>query len=373
MLRTSDITSGSIDWATVPYCTEEPEVPDKYLVREGDILISRAGSVGASHLVTHVEPAVFASYLIRFQPNDDVSAKYVAYFLCSPIYWRQIADNTAGIAVPNVNASKLERIVLPLAPRGEQDEIVAEIEKQLSRLDEAVAIIRSAKTRLYAYRASVLSAVQTGALCGIDCGNWPTRSIGELATKVQYGSSAKTSATKKEMPVLRMGNIENGELALDDLKYLPADYDEFPALLLETGDLLFNRTNSPELVGKVAIYKGNPTPCSFASYLIRVRFIKEIAPEFVAYVLNSAFGRAWVRSVVSQQVGQANVNGSKLKAFQFRVPPLDLQRELVAEAERHLSLIQQSDAQLSAVALRSVRLRSRLLARAFGSNPEALM
>jgi type I restriction enzyme S subunit len=162
-----------------------------------------------------------------------------------------------------------------------------------------------------------------------------------------------------------MGNIENGELVLDDLKYLPINHDEFPELFLKPGDLLFNRTNSPELVGKVAVYSGNPSPCSYASYLIRLRFNDEVLPEFVAYVLNSPFGRAWVRSVVSQQVGQANVNGSKLKAFQFRLPPTNLQRKLVADAERHLSMVRETETQLAAAERRSERLRGRLLANAF--------
>jgi type I restriction enzyme, S subunit len=255
----------------------------------------------------------------------------------------------------------------------DQEEIVAEIEKQFSRLDEAVANVRSAQAHLSAYRASVLSAVQRGALCGMNCNDWPIRTIGEVATRVQYGSSAKTSAAEKGIPVLRMGNIENGELVLDNLKYLPADHDEFPELFLEMGDLLFNRTNSPELVGKVAVYKGKPSPCSFASYLIRVRFIDDVLPEFASYVLNSPFGRAWVRSVVSQQVGQANVNGSKLKALQIRVPPIEAQRELVAEAERHFSLIRETEAQLAAAGRRSERLRTRLLARALSGKSEVSM
>ena len=199
----------------------------------------------------------------------------------------------------------------------------------------------------------------------MNCNDWPIRTIGEIATRVQYGSSVKTSASEKGIPVLRMGNIENGELALNDLKYLPVDHDEFPELLLDTGDILFNRTNSPQLVGKVAVYQGNPSPCSFASYLIRLRFSNEVVPAFVAYALNSPYGRAWVRSVVTQQVGQANVNGSKLKAFQIRIPSVEAQRELVAEAERHFSLIREMESQLTAAEVRSKGLRNKVLARAF--------
>jgi type I restriction enzyme S subunit len=77
LLRTTDITSGQINWATVPYCSKEPDDLDKYLLKPGDIVISRAGSVGVSYLLTEIDNAVFASYLIRFRPIEPVDKKYV--------------------------------------------------------------------------------------------------------------------------------------------------------------------------------------------------------------------------------------------------------------------------------------------------------
>jgi type I restriction enzyme S subunit len=150
---------------------------------------------------------------------------------------------------------------------------------------------------------------------------WTWASIDEMATVFQYGSSAKTR-DQVEVPVIRMGNIVDGQLVYDGFKYLPLDHDEFPDLFLQPGDLLFNRTNSPELVGKSAVYDGRVTPCSFASYLIRVRF-HLVDARWVSHYLNSGAGRDWVRGVVAQQVGQANVNGTKLKAFAIPVPPAD--------------------------------------------------
>src|ERR1700730_17619974 len=86
-LRTTDITHGRLDWEAVPYCKEEPPRPEQYLLASGDIVISRAGSVGFSYHLIDVEPAVFASYLIRFRPSRLVDGRYVAYFLQSPGYW----------------------------------------------------------------------------------------------------------------------------------------------------------------------------------------------------------------------------------------------------------------------------------------------
>jgi type I restriction enzyme S subunit len=160
------------------------------------------------------------------------------------------------------------------------------------------------------------------------------------------GTSAKTNEDANGIPVLRMGNIKEGSLVFDSLKYLPPDHYEFPELLLKDGDLLFNRTNSAELVGKSAVCRGLPDACSCASYLIRVRQKPEFEPEFLAFYLNSTFGRNWVRSVVSQQVGQANVNGTKLKALEVPVPPLPEQHRIVAEIEKQFT---QLDAGIAAL------------------------
>jgi type I restriction enzyme S subunit len=164
LLRTTDITSGTVNWSNVPYCTEEPENIEKYLVKSGDILISRAGSIGVSYLVNNPERAVFASYLIRFRPKQSMDEKYIYYYLKSPDYWTAIGTSKVGIAVPNVNATKLSQVPIPLASPAQQKLIVAEIEKQFSRLDEAVAALKRIQANLKRYKASVLTAAVEGKL-----------------------------------------------------------------------------------------------------------------------------------------------------------------------------------------------------------------
>jgi len=136
LLRTTDISSGIIDWKSVPYCEEAPEDIGKYLLQKGDILVSRAGSVGISIEIEGDCPkAVFASYLIRFRPLDPISPRYISFYLMSPYYWNSIADNTAGIAIPNVNATKLQSIDIPLPPLREQSRILAKMEQLFCRVN----------------------------------------------------------------------------------------------------------------------------------------------------------------------------------------------------------------------------------------------
>ena len=161
-LRTTDITSGKINWETVPFCQTEPEEVQKYLLKKGDIVISRAGSVGFSYLVKTQTKAVFASYLIRFKPLIDEN--FMSYFLKSPSYWSQISEKSLGIAVQNVNATKLKEIPINLPPLAEQHRIVAKIEELFSELDNGVAQLRQVQAQLKSYRQSVLKHAFEGKL-----------------------------------------------------------------------------------------------------------------------------------------------------------------------------------------------------------------
>lgn len=194
---------------------------------------------------------------------------------------------------------------------------------------------------------------------------WRLAKVADLASLVQYGSSSKTSEVETGIPVLRMGNIVDGRLIFEPLKYLPQEHDEFPELLLKPGDVLFNRTNSPELVGKTAVYSAeHPAPCSFASYLIRLR-LRDYEPRLLSAYLNSGHGRAWIRSCVSQQVGQANVSGGKLRELEVPVPPLPEQRRIVAKLEALQTRSRRAREALDAVPPLLEKLRQSILAAAF--------
>lgn len=161
-LRTTDITSGDVDWATVPYCNIQKTDKEKYLLKDGDVVISRAGSVGYSYLLRNPKPSVFASYLIRFRPL--ISAEYFSYFLKTPAYWEAISEQSLGIAVQNVNATKLAEIEIPIAPASEQARIVEKLEELLSDLDAGVAELKAAQRKLAQYRQSLLKAAVDGTL-----------------------------------------------------------------------------------------------------------------------------------------------------------------------------------------------------------------
>nr|WP_255199441.1 restriction endonuclease subunit S [Vibrio vulnificus] len=174
---------------------------------------------------------------------------------------------------------------------------------------------------------------------------WVWATIDQLALNKRYGSSSKTNDDSSGVPVLRMGNIQDGKLDYGNLKYLPIDHKEFPELLLQDGDLLFNRTNSAELVGKTAVYRDIGKPVSYASYLISVTFSKYVLPEIVAHYINSVLGKKWIAEVMNQTAGQANVNGTKLGELAIPLAPFVEQVEIVQKVTNEFeSIDQQSEA-----------------------------
>ncbi|MFA6917192.1 MAG: restriction endonuclease subunit S [Parachlamydiales bacterium] len=194
---------------------------------------------------------------------------------------------------------------------------------------------------------------------------WVWASVDQLTAEQKYGSSSKTNEDSTGVPILRMGNIQDGDLDFSNLKYLPADHDEFPGLYLQDGDLLFNRTNSPELVGKTAVYRSQLSPCSFASYLISVRFCESYIPELASTFINSAYGKHWIKSVVVQQVGQANVNGSKLAALAIPLPPFDEQKVIVSSLHAQTSEIVEQLKNVETSLKQSAAQRKNILRAAF--------
>jgi type I restriction enzyme, S subunit len=374
------------------------------------IIVGRKGNVGAVHYSTVPCWPIDTAYFV--EPPVGHSPAYYRYLLSS----LNLVRLDKSTAIPGLSRDDYNAVKVAVHAPARQVEVVAEIEKQFSRLDEAVANLQRVKANLKRYKASILKAAVEGRLVETEASlarregrtyetgeqllqrileerrakwalkkkyvepataercliesvaeGWTEATVEQMSQLVEYGSSSKTSDESTGVPVLRMGNIFEGELQFDDLKYLPSDHDEFPKLLLKDSDLLFNRTNSPELVGKIAVFRSKPTNYSFASYLIRVRTLAGALPEFLAAYINSRFGREWVKSVVTQQVGQANVNGTKLQALSVPLPPLAEQSRIVAELDRHLTIIREVEAEVDANLKRAQALRQATLAKAFHS------
>lgn len=193
---------------------------------------------------------------------------------------------------------------------------------------------------------------------------WEETELGMLTEGFQYGTSVKAdSEPSGGIPILRMGNIQDGHLSLEDLKYVPQT-EELRAFRLLRGDVLFNRTNSPELVGKSAVFDID-SEMVFASYLVRFRPIAGAAdPRFICSWLNSSWGRDWAASVRTDGVSQSNINATKLAEMKIPLPPFPEQRRIVAKVEELLSRTNAARERLSRVPVLLKRFRQAVLAAA---------
>jgi len=164
-------------------------------------------------------------------------------------------------------------------------------------------------------------------------GKYSKRRMRDLIGLIQYGTSEKAHDEPSGVPVLRMNNIIGGQLDVSNLKYLHLSRSELEKLKLVDGDILFNRTNSKELVGKCAVFHESGEYV-FASYLIRVRLKPNVAdPDFVAFIINSPIGRRQIDTLSRQIIGQANINTEELKSLEIPLPSLAIQREIMARVK----------------------------------------
>ena len=225
-----------------------------------------------------------------------------------------------GAIFDSISSTELMDTKIPLPPLDVQKQIVEECEKVDAECEKARKEI---EVQQNAIDVIVNSVHESSA--------YPIMAIAEIADSVEYGSSAKSEKQGK-VAVIRMGNIQHGRIDWGDLVYSNND-DEINKYLLKRNDVLFNRTNSPELVGKCGIYLGEH-PAIFAGYLIRINYRSEmINPRYLCHILNSKKVREHGFSVMSKSVNQANINGSLLKQYQIPVPTVEEQNRIIAQIE----------------------------------------
>ena len=378
-LKTGDLNDG--------YVSSIPETITDLALEETSVRLNPVGSVlmamygatigklGILQIAATTNQACCACI-----PYDGVWNKYLFYYLMARR--KAFIKMGEGGAQPNISKEKIVNALIPLPPLAEQKRIVAKIEELLPYIDryekawskledfnkrfpgdmqksllqmaiqgklvdqrpeegtgeELYRQIQSEKQRLVKSgkikKEKPLPEITPDEIPFDIPANWKWVSVGSVCTNIQYGSSQKSSPIGK-IPVLRMGNIQDGRVVYDKLVYT-SDDSEIAKYHLAKNDLLFNRTNSKELVGKTAIYKGE-MPAIYAGYLVRISPIG-LDSDYLNYVMQSKYYWTYCQTVRSDAIGQSNINAEKLKRFQFPLPPLAEQNRIVAKLEELLPL-----------------------------------
>ena len=261
--------------------------------------------------------ACVVSHLAIIQPTDFISPDY--------LYWWSTQFDAARIipdpSYPSIRLQDLGRVKLHLPTLPEQQRIV-----DVLRQAEAVSKAKQSVSEQIDHLVRTAYWEHFGDWYTADCLRDPVR-ISEYVADSQYGVSEAMEGTGAHA-VLRMNSITtSGWLNLSDLKYANLSKKDVDATELKSGDLLFNRTNSKELVGKCAIWRDAKVPFSFASYLIRLRLKEGMLPEYLWATLNSAYGKYRLMNSAKQAVSMANVSPTDLGRITVPLPPPDLQEE----------------------------------------------
>jgi len=382
-------------------------IAPKKVAKDKDILLSVRAPVGPTNICSEI--SCIGRGLTAIRPNDDIPNMFILYYLRS--IEKKIASSGTGSTFEAISKGDIEKIRIPLPPLNEQHRIVSRLEALLAQVNMTKEHLANVPPLMKQFRQSVLVAACSGRLTEdwrrehpevepaselledilqrrLKQADKPTKkqriekiysyreeqdsellppsweyiTLDKLCESFQYGSSKK-SMPEGKIPVLRMGNIQEGEIDWSNLVY-SSNNEEIEKYSLEPETVLFNRTNSPELVGKTAIYRSE-RPAIFAGYLIRINNYDELDSEYLNYCLNTTQAKECCLRVKTDGVSQSNINAQKLGKFEIPFCPLEEQREIVRRVNALLDIVKSIEQRYQKTKTLMDHLTQSLLAKAF--------
>lgn len=390
-------------------------------LKDGDVLFNNTNSpelIGKTAAISSPGDWGFSNHMTRIRFKDDVAPKFAAYqlhFLWMTGYF--LHNCVKHVNQASISSKTLAHAVPFIAPPlDQQKQIVAEIEKQFSRLDEAVANLKRLKANLKRYKAAVLKAAVQGRLVeteanlarreGRSCETgaqllqriletrrsrwqgkgkykepavpdttdlpelpegWVFTSLDSLLREpLRNGHSAKATDDPNGLRVFTLSAVTEGDFSETNTKHTIADRVKVADLWAQPGDIYVERSNTPELVGTARLYRGPKNFAFIPDLLIRVRLCEQVLAEFVEISLLSESGRGYFKSRAQGIAGSMpKIDQSVVERFAIRLPPLAEQRRVATEVDSRLSMAREAVEQIDINLKRAESLRQSLLTSAF--------
>lgn len=305
------------------------------IVKAGDVIYATVRP--SLKRVAWIEPRyddqiASTAFCIVRADGKQAASKFLYFILLSDEVNRKIIEHERGASYPAVTDKDVLNQFVPLPPIDEQEKIAAVLWKIQKAVEIENFIVRNARDlkksllrRLFTHglRGEPLKETEIGPLPN----SWEVVPFEQVLTMAQYGLSLR-GQSEGRYPILRMNCQSDGQVTFDDLQFVDLEEKAFVAYELRDGDLLFNRTNSFELVGRTAIFHSDK-PAVFASYLIRLRLdTEQMIPDFVNHYLNTEGTQQALKLLATRAVSQSNISASKLKTFQIPKPEKAEQRDI---------------------------------------------
>ena len=296
----------------------------RQLVQCNDVLVAtvRPNLNGVALISDSLDDATASTgYCVLRSKSDQIDSTYLFYWVQTIAFISDMMSKATGANYPAISDKIIKKSKIPLPPLDEQKRIAA-------ILDKANAILRKRKKAIQLADDFLRNVFLD--LFGDPSTNpkgYPNGTIRDFVETANYGSSGKASETDGEFPILRMGNITyEGSWNFASLKYIDLSEKDKPKYLAQKGDLLFNRTNSKELVGKTAVFE-EEKPMAIAGYLVRVRTNELGNNYYISGYLNSSHGKKTLNGMCKSIVGMANINAQELQNIKIMLPPVELQNK----------------------------------------------
>lgn len=330
IIRIQDLTGNSYDLGFY-----SGEYPERIEINNGDVLISWSGSLGVylwnkgkALLNQHIFKVVF--------DKAEIDKSYFIYAIQH--YLKEMEAKTHGATMKHITKKDFDDMLVPYPNMQKQretagilgmvDGIIVSCQQELAKLDELV------KSRF----VEMFGTYPNNPM------KWETGRIRDIVADVRYGSS-RPAVEGGKYSYLRMNNITyGGELDLSDTKHIDVPENELEKCTVRRGDVLFNRTNSKELVGKTCVYNRDEMMV-LAGFIIRVRVTERVLPEFLSAFLNTDFSKQMLLGMCKAAIGQANINAQELQDIGLYLPPVELQHQFVhfkAEVDKSKLAVKQS-------------------------------
>lgn len=304
----------------------------------------------------------------RIQSSSNLlNDQYLFYYL--PIPLKFINANTPSVTVKHLSSKTISQIPIPIPPLVVQKQLVELLDREIARLDAINDKIQSVLDNSEELKQSILHRAFTGELTEkwrsahkIELSSWQYMPLKEACNGLKYGTASK-SQKEGIVAVIRMGNLQDGEINWDNLVY-SNNAEDNEKYRLQPGAVLFNRTNSPELVGKTAIYRGEQ-PAIYAGYLIKLDYKEFIDGEYLNFIMNSPEEKQYCNQVKSDGVNQSNVSAAKIGEFSIPVPSLNEQHEIVRILNKYIANDGQVIRTSNATLIQLEATRQSILSKAF--------